>query len=72
MLNQIRRLAVVIESLPDVDCSQDPSDNFLLAIAQAGRAEYLVSGDKRHVLSLSFFGATRIVTARQFLEVLGL
>jgi len=71
MHNELRRLAVLIVKLPVVDASADPADNFLLAMAQAGEADVLVTGDKHDLLSLKVFQRTRIITARQFLTRLG-
>ena len=71
MHNELRRLAVLVEKLPVVDASQDPGDNFLLAMAQAGEADVLVTGDKHDLLSLKVFQRTRIIAARQFLTQLG-
>lgn len=71
LYNELHHLAVVLRNLPEIDVSSDAGDNFLLAMAQAGKADFLVSGDKRHVLSLKTFETTRIVTARQMLEKLG-
>jgi len=71
MHNELRRLAVLVVKLPVVDASQDPGDNFLLAMAQAGEADVLVTGDKHDLLSLKVFQRTRIITARQFLTQLG-
>ena len=42
----------------------------LLAMAIAGEANYLVSGDKRDVLALKKVDKTRIITARRFLTIL--
>ena len=56
--------------LPDVDLSEDPDDNPLLAMAIAGDVDYLVSGDKRDVLALKKVGKTSIVTARRFLTII--
>jgi len=67
MHNELRRLAVLLVKLPVVDASQDPGDNFLLAMAQAGEADVLVTGDKHDLLFLESFQRTRIITARQFL-----
>jgi len=70
LVNDLRHFADLIETLPRVEVSPDPGDNFLLAMAEAGRADYLVTGDKRGVLSLESHGATRILTARQFLAII--
>lgn len=73
LINEIRALAVVIEKLPKVDdISSDPADNFLFATAQAGAADYLVTGDKSGVLVLKRHKNTRIITARKMVETLGL
>jgi len=71
-INDLRELAEVLVRLPRIDRAVDPDDNFLLAMAEAGRADYLASGDKRHVLALKRHGNTHIVTARQLIAVLGL
>lgn len=71
MHNELRRLAILLDTLPVVDASKDPGDNFLLAMAQAGEADVLVTGDKHDLLELGSFQRTRIITARQFLTQLG-
>ena len=71
LVNDLRRLATLIENLPTLDVSPDPYDNFLLAMAQAGQADLLVTGDKRDLLSLSSHQGTRILTARDALGLLG-
>lgn len=48
---------------------QDPSDNIFLACAYAGRARYLVSGD-RHLLTLKRYRGIPILTVRSFLSKL--
>jgi len=70
MCNELRRLAVLVTDLPTIDASQDPADNFLLAMAQRGAADFLVTGDKHDLLSMGTFERTRIITARQLLEKL--
>jgi predicted nucleic acid-binding protein len=59
MLNEIRVLAEFAGTLLAVDLSADPADNFLLAMAEAGNADYLVTGDGRHLLSLKRHRSTR-------------
>ncbi len=71
LVNDLRRLATLIDQLPTLDVSPDPYDNFLLAMAQAGQADLLVTGDKRDLLSLSSHQGTRILTARDALGLLG-
>ena len=44
--------ALVLDAPPDVDLSSDPKDNPILAAAIAGKADLIVSGDKRHMLAL--------------------
>ncbi len=72
LINRLRDRAVVMKRLPKVDVSPDPADNFLFALAQAGGADYLISGDKCGVLAISRHGACQIVTARQFAALLKL
>jgi len=70
MVNDIRRLATMCSPLPDVSASPDPNDDFLLAIAQAADADYLVTGDKSDLLALGSHGRTRIVSARAMVQLL--
>jgi len=71
MVNGLRRQAVVLEELPELDLSPDPDDNPVLAMAVAGGADYLVTGDKRDLLALKKVEKTRIVTARALVKKLG-
>ena len=72
LIRDLRKLAEVLTRLPEVERSADPADNFLLAMAEAGAADYLVSGDRRGVLDLGTHGVTQIIKAREFLTVLGI
>jgi uncharacterized protein len=71
-IHDLRRFAHVLARLPQIDRSTDPADNFLLAMGQVGKADYLVSGDRRGVLTLKSHGVTRIVSARELRKVLGI
>ena len=66
MVNNLQR-AVILEHLPsDID-ADDPFDAFLLAMAVAGEAEYLVTGDHRAgLLQRGNYGRTRILTPASF------
>ncbi len=70
LINGLKRHATVLAELPEVDLSRDPQDNPVLAMAIAGKADYLVTGDRRGLLSLKRVGAARIVTAAEFLKIL--
>jgi putative PIN family toxin of toxin-antitoxin system len=70
LINLLRSQSLQIESLPEVHRSSDPEDDFLLALAQAGEADYLVTGDKAGLLALKRHAGTRIVTAAQFAKLL--
>ena len=72
LISDLRKLAEVLTRLPTVERSADPADNFLLAMAEAGNADYLVFGDRRGVLALGTHGMTQILRAREFLTVLGI
>ena len=48
----------------------DPDDEMLLECALAAEAEFIVSGDKRHLLGLREFRGTRIVSCAAFLDLL--
>jgi uncharacterized protein len=69
LINELRDLAHVVSNLPAVAASPDPHDNYLLALAAAGAADFLVTGDKHDLLELRLYEGTRIVTVRDFLTM---
>jgi putative PIN family toxin of toxin-antitoxin system len=70
LIGRIRKEGELVERPPKVNLSSDPDDNPLLAIALAGKADYLVTGDKNHLLSLKKVEGITIITARAFLDLL--
>ena len=66
LVNLVQKLAEDIDPLPSVERSPDPTDDFLLALSEAGNADYLVTGDKSGLLRLGRHKATRIVSAGEF------
>lgn len=68
LVNDLRALAITLDRLPVIEVSPDPDDNYLLALAAAGAADFLVTGDKRDLLGLAVHEGTRIVTVRDFLS----
>lgn len=63
LIRNLEAIGEVVADLPDVDASPDPDDNRILATAVAGRADLIVSGDKKHMLILDRVDDTPIVTA---------
>jgi uncharacterized protein len=61
----IQNLSVFCEDLPSGIAAPDPKDSYLLALAEAGLAEYLVTGD-RELLALACYKTTMIISARDF------
>jgi uncharacterized protein len=72
LVNRITHLAEMPENLPPVQRSRDPRDDFLLALCEAAKADWLVTGDKADLLALGRHGGTRIVSATQMAVVLGI
>jgi uncharacterized protein len=66
MVNNLQR-AIVLEQLSIEIEADDPDHAFLLAMATAGNADYLVTGDHRSgLLQRGSIGRTRIVTLAEF------
>jgi uncharacterized protein len=66
MINNLQRAEVLEHLTMDVEAN-DPNDSFLLAMALASDADYLVTGDRRAgLLQLGHIERTRIVTPAAF------
>ena len=70
LVRRVRSRVAVVSELPEIDLVDDPGDNLVLATAIAGEADYLVTGDRRHLLHLKKAQRTRILTARELTELL--
>ena len=67
----LRRIATIIDPAPEADAVPGGhADNRILDCAVAAQADFLVTGDKRHLLPLGQHRGTRIVNAVGFLEAL--
>jgi uncharacterized protein len=71
LINELREIAGMVVDLPAVTICADPHDDYLLAMAAAGAADFLVTGDKHDLLDLKLFEGTKIITVRDFLTMTG-
>ncbi|HEX3941384.1 MAG TPA: putative toxin-antitoxin system toxin component, PIN family, partial [Acidobacteriaceae bacterium] len=72
-LIRIRLEASAVIVTPDFSLAvieDDPDDDRVLECAVAGKADYIVSGD-RHLVKLGSYRGIPIMTARQFMDVVG-
>lgn len=63
---------LMMESAERLDISPDEPDNRYIECAVAGGADYLVTGDKLHLLPIGEYRGIRIVAPAVFLAVLQL
>jgi putative PIN family toxin of toxin-antitoxin system len=68
LLENMDSMAHLIEVTAARTESPDPDDNWILATAVDAEAEFLVTGDKNHLLALRQIEGVRIVTAREALN----
>jgi putative PIN family toxin of toxin-antitoxin system len=64
--------AELATDLPDLTGAvpNDPKDDVIVASAVAAQADYLVAGDRAHLLKLGSYRTVRIVGVREFLTIL--
>lgn len=62
--------SVRVKATSHVIRSKDTKDNKYLVCAKDGEADYLITGDKKHLLLMKKFEMTRIVSPKEFAEVL--
>ncbi|EKD91339.1 MAG: hypothetical protein ACD_30C00021G0003 [uncultured bacterium] len=48
---------------------ENPKDNMILECAVEAKADFLISGDKKHLLALKTFKNIKIISAKQFLDI---
>ena len=70
LVTGLRSTAAILHDIPEVNFSPDPDDNKIIATAMAGDANYIVSGDKKDLLSLEEVNGISIITARLMMETL--
>ena len=71
IVENIGTRAVFVDRPPVVNLSPDPKDSPILAAAVAGKADLIVSGDKKHMLALRDVEGIPVVSARDALRRIG-
>ncbi len=66
--HRLHRSALRIESVPAISACRDPKDDKLLALAVAGQAKLILSGD-RDLLALHPFRGIDILNPRQYIDL---
>ncbi|WP_308254290.1 putative toxin-antitoxin system toxin component, PIN family [Geminocystis sp. GBBB08] len=70
MINGLYDFAIIVEQIPHVNYSSDPDDNLILGTAIAGKANILVTGDKKDLLNLKKINNIAILTAKDAVEIM--
>ncbi len=71
LLRRIKKDSELTITSSQINLSRDKNDNKLLICAKDGDADYLVTGDKKHLLTLKKIGKTKIISAKTFTDLLG-
>ena len=71
LLDALREIAVIIEPETELNVIQgNNADNRILSCAVEAKADFLITGDKRHLLPLRRYKGIRILSPRECLDVL--
>lgn len=71
LLEEISKEGFNVEVISEVEASPDKKDNKYLSCARDVKADYLVTGDRKHLLKLKQFNGTKIISPKEFVEILG-
>jgi putative PIN family toxin of toxin-antitoxin system len=70
-LSWLLSVTKLVDKLPELSAvPNDPKDNMVIATAMAGKADYLVTGDRRHLLPMKEYQGIVILSPRSFLDLL--
>lgn len=71
VLNRIKRQTILVHPKLNVTViKQKDDDNRILECAIEGRVQYLISGDRRHLLPLKEYQGIKILSPAEFLKLL--
>ncbi len=69
--NRIIENAVVVEPKEKLDVvKNDPKDNKFFEAALAGNADYIISQDRKHILSIKEYKGIKTILPEEFLKII--
>jgi putative PIN family toxin of toxin-antitoxin system len=70
-LSWLLSVTKLVDELPELSVvPNDPKDNMVIATAVTAKADYLVTGDRRHLLPMKEYQGVVILSPRSFLDLL--
>jgi len=71
VLNRIKRQTILVHpKLTVTVIKENDDDNRILECAVEGKVQYLISGDRKHLLPLKEYQGTKIISPSDFLKLL--
>jgi len=67
LLQLIKNRSFLIAPYRRLEVPTDPDDNIFIECADAARADYLITGNRRHFPR--FWKGTKVITPREFIEI---
>ena len=67
LLDLIGNRSVVVSPRHRLEVAGDPDDNIFIECADAARADYLITGNRRHFPA--FWKSTKVISARELIEI---
>ncbi|MGZ3569357.1 MAG: putative toxin-antitoxin system toxin component, PIN family [Thermodesulfobacteriota bacterium] len=69
VIEEVRAVAEIVEVSSHIEAISYPDeDNRILECAIDGRADFIVTGDTKHILPLKEYGGIKILSASEFLK----
>jgi putative PIN family toxin of toxin-antitoxin system len=69
-VKELREGSTIVPGTTPVHVSTDPDDNIVFACACEAEADYIVSGDEKHVLPVGSFRGIPVVRPNEFMRLL--
>jgi len=67
LLDLIENHGFMVDPQKRLEAARDPDDNIFIECADASRADYLITGNRRHFPS--YWKSTKVIAARDFIEI---